>query len=479
MNKSDTAPCRYHQRNPGKWHCRDCDLALCGDCKPMADRLPDDVPCPLCRTPMADLDAGPPFWQHWREILRYGLERTVLIFIGVIGLVQLITPAGLTTLLAGLPVLILFLYYMAVIIDRSACGSISPPVMAELTDRTRIDARMEWVKAGLVYALALLAAGLIGSPLVLGMVVLLAAMAFPASVMAVTIDEQYRAAFDYRRLTTIARRLGMDYNLLAAATLAVAAIPVLVFYLPGLILPTFIHATLLTLVYGWAGLSLSHAIAGVLYQYRRKLEFGAGMDPIDRPLPPKPAVYEPVQALADARVQMAEDQLDHARVTIGEAMTRYPRNRELNRRFEELLAANGQISALKNHVERVLHRKVSDGDVTGAVDHWLHHRDSLEGWEPKISATRHRMAMELEKRGDPRTAVRLLLALPKMDPRYGRLPEACLDAARMLEEHFADHAKAEPLRKFVQTRYPGRAASWYEKYQLVDKNLQEHTKPIG
>ncbi len=473
MDKSDTPGCRYHQPEPGKWHCTHCNLALCKECKPMADHLPHDVPCPLCRAPMVDLDAGPPFWRHWHELLRYPIERTALIVIAASGLAQLLTPAGLPTLLAGVPVLALFLYYVAVVIDCSACGSISPPGTAELTDRTRIDARMQWVKTGFIYAGALLAAVLSGSPLVLAVVVLLAAMTFPASVMAVAIDEQFQAAFDYRRLTAIAKRLGMDYNLLAAVTLAVAALPALLLYLPGLLLPAFIHAALLTVLYAWACLSLAHAVGRVLFQYRRELEFAAGVDPIDRPLPPKPAVYEPALALADARVQMAEHRTDHARVTIGEALTRYSRNHDLNRCFEELLAAKGEVNELKNHVERVLHRKVTDGDAAGAVDHWLHHRDSLDGWEPRNSATRHRMALELEKRGEHRMAVRLLLALPRMDPRYGRLPEACLDAARMLEEHFADHTSAEPLRRFVQTRYPGRAATWFEKHRLDDRSLQE------
>ena len=473
MDKSDTAGCRYHQRKPGKWHCTHCELALCSDCKPLAERLPHDVPCPLCQTAMVDLDAGPPFWQDWREILRYPTERTALIVVGVSGLAQLVTPVGLPTLLVGLPVLALFLYYVAVVIDCSACGSINPPETVELTDRSRTGARMEWVKTGLIYAGALLAAGMSGSPLVLAVVLLLAAMALPASLMAVALDGKLKAAFDYARLTTIARRLGMDYNLLAAAAFIVAAAPALVFYLPGLLLPTIVHATLLTLVYGWGCLSLAHAVGRELYRYRRELEFAAGEDPIDRPLPPKPEVHEPVQVLADARVQMAEQRLDQARVTIGEALTRYPRNRELNRRFEKLLAAEGRITELKNHVERVLYRKISDGDVAGAVDHWQYHRDSLEGWEPRISATRHRMAMELEARGDYRTAVRLLLSLPKTDPRYGRLPEACLDAARMLEEHFADKAAAEPLRQFVQKRFPSRAATWFEKHQSSGLELQK------
>jgi len=422
---------------------------------------------------MIDLEAGTPFWHDWREILHYPIERTALVIVGLAGLVQLVTPAGLSTLLAGLPVLAIFLYYVAVIIDRSACGSNAAPDTADLADRSRIDARLEWVKTGFVYAGALLAAGMSGSPLILAVAILLAAMALPASLMAVAMDGKFKAAFDYPRLTTIARRLGMDYNLLAAAALVVGATPAVVFHLPGLLLPTFVHATLLTLVYGWACLSLAHAVGRELFRYRRELEFGAGEDPIDRPLPPKPAVHEPVQALADARVQMAEQRSDQARVTIGEALTRYPRNRELNRRFEKLLAAEGRITELKNHVERVLHRKVADGDVAGAVDHWQQHRDSLDGWEPRISATRHRMALELEARGDHRTAVRLLLSLPKTDPRYGRLPEACLDAARMLEEHFADQAAAEPLRQFVQQRFPARAATWFEKHEFSTPELQK------
>ena len=466
MNNPDRMQCRYHQRNPARWHCTACELPLCTDCKPLAEQLPHDVPCPLCRSSMADLEVGAPFWQNWQHLLHYPLTRTSLIFIGALALINLLVPAGLISLLAGLPLLVLYLYWCFVVFHITSCGHNEPPDLATLVDRNRIGPGMDFVKIGGVYAVAIFAGYMSGSILILGLVLLLASMAFAASVMAIAIDEDFSAGFNYRRLSEIARRLGSTYNGLAAVTLLVAAAPALVLFLPGLILPPFIHAALLTLVYAYGGLALAHTIGRVLYQHRRVLQFAAGVEKIDRPTPPKPAVFQPIQALADSRVQLAEGVNDRARVTIGEALTQYPRNRELNRRFEELLKNEGQIKELQNHIERVLRRMVADGDVSGAVDHWLHHRENVRGWLPRISGTRHRMSLELEARGHHRTAVRLLLTLPKTDRRYAKLPEACLEAARMLEEHFNDTASAEPLRQFVKNRYPDRAAEWFEQYEL-------------
>jgi hypothetical protein len=465
MQQSNSVPCRYHRRNPGRWHCRTCELELCVDCKPMADRLPDDVPCPLCQSAMVDLDAGPPFWRRWQSLLRHPAEPTAGAFVGALALVTLLLPGGLVGALLGLPLLAAFLYYAFVVFFTSACGQEEAPGIAQLLDRKHGNAQMDFLKIGLVYAIAIFAAWFIGSIPALAVVLLMASMAWPASVMAAAADEQFSAAFDYRRLTAIANRLGMTYNLLAASTLAVVAVPALLLYLPGLILPAFVHAALLVAAYGYLGLALARTIGSVLHQHRRELAFAGDVDPIDRPLPPKPAVHEPIQALADARVQIAEERTEQARRTIGEALTHYPGNNELNRRFEALLKGSGQINELKNHVERVLSRKVARGDAADAVDHWLQHRETLGDWLPRISATRHHMAMELEKRGDHRTAVRLLLSLPKNDPRYPKLPEACLEAARMLEQHFDDTQGAEPLRKFVVKRFPARAATWFEQQQ--------------
>ena len=466
MDNSDRARCRYHRRNPARWHCTACELSLCTDCKPLAQELPHDVPCPLCRASMADLDAGAPFWEQWRTLLHYPVERMVLILIGALALINLLLPAGPVTWLAGLPLLAVYLYWASTAFDATACGRDEAPDAETLTDRSRLQMRVAFTKVGLAYSLAIFTAWMSGSVLLLGIVVLLASMAFPASLMAAAIDEDVRAGFAYKRLSEIARRQESTYNLLAAATLIVATLPALVLYLPGLVLPGFLHAGLLTVFYTYGGLVLAHTIGRVLHQHRRELQFAAGVEKIDRPTPPKATVYEPVQALADARIQRAEGKNDQARMTIGEALTQYPRNRELNRRFEVLLKEGGQINELQNHVERVLRRMVADGNVAGAVDHWMLHRETLKDWLPRISKTRHHMAMELESRGHHRTAVRLLLTLPKTDRRYPKLPEACLEAARMLEEHFDDTDSAEPLRRFVRNRYPARAADWFEQHEL-------------
>lgn len=466
MSKSDTTGCRYHQRSPAKWHCTQCDLVLCSDCKPLADQQPDDVPCPLCDATMADVDAGPPFWHHWRDLLRYPLERTSLVLIVTLAVVQLATPSGLPTVLASLPLLAAYLYFAFSVFDRSACGIDQPPTFAALFKRERADTRLEAVLIGLAFAGVICAGALTGWPMVAWAVVLLAFLVLPASIMAFAVDERLQSAFDIQRLTSIIKRLGPGYGHLAAASLTAAVAPTLLLMLPSLILPNFIHVALLTLLYAWAGLVLARSIGSFLFRHRRELAFAAGVDPIDRSRPPAPGVYQPLKALADARVQAADGRLDQARLTIGEALTQYPRNGELNRRFEELLAASGKSNELKNHIERVLSRKVTDGDAAGAVEHWLRHREALGQWLPRISATRHHMALELESRGDYRTAVRLLLSLPKNDPRYRKLPEACLEAARMLEEHFDDRSSAEPLRKFVVKRFPARAATWFERHQM-------------
>lgn len=468
MDNSDRVrqACRYHPRSQARWHCGACDLDLCCDCKPLADQLPHDALCPLCRSTMADLDVGAPFWRGWQDLLRYPVERWSLILVGALALTNLLAPAGIITLLIGLPLLVLFLYWSSVVFNSSSCGDNNPPGPSELADKGRVDAGMDFIKIGLVYAVVIFAGYMSGSSLILAVMLVLASMAFPASVMAMAIDEDFSPAFDYRRLTAIAQRLGPTYNWLAAATLLIAAAPAVVLFLPGLLLPGFIHAGLLTLAYAYGGLVLAHGIGRVLYQHRRILRFAAGVEKIDRPSLPKPAVYDPIQALADARVQFAEGKSDQARVTIGEALTQYPRNTELNRRFETLLIQSGQTSELNNHIERVLRRMIADGNVTGAVDHWLAHRKTLNGWLPRMSNTRYRMALELESRGHYRTAVRLLLTLPKTDRRYAKLPEACLEAARMLEQHFNDTDSAKPLRQFVKNRYPERAAEWFEQYAL-------------
>lgn len=462
MTEGAAINCRYHSTTPARWRCRPCDLVLCTRCKPLAEQVPADVTCPLCSRVMADLGAGPPFWQAPYHHIRYLFQPAILIFIAALAVTGMIVPAGpllaVFTIAAFLPAS----WYFFQVLFTSSRGEPAPPGFGQLKSLEQIGMYREFLGLTATHALLTAIAVLAGPPPIAVLVMLLVAVTYPAMIMVTAIDEKLRPALDPERVFGLARRIGPPYLALAGTVLALFTIPWLLLLPVGWIAPDWLHRGLWLLLQGYGMFLAMHLIGHVLFQFRRQLEYHEGIPVIDRERPPQPAEYEPGIALTDARIQTGEGHLDKARWTVGEALTRYPDHPKLNDHFEQLLSSTEGELALRNHVERRILRLTRRGDSDQAVEIWDRHRDELRDWMPRSSAARHRMGRELFRSGHPRRALKFLLSLPDHDPRYDYLPEACMLIAEILEVAMDDAEGAEKWRTFVRQRFPGRADEWEE-----------------
>lgn len=469
MNTTDMERCRYHAGKRARWHCKACELALCETCKPMAELLPYDVVCPLCAEPMTDTQVGAMFWHDPRPALRYPLHPVILVLIGVLAVVSAIVPRGLPALLAAIPALAVFAIFAYVVFDQSSRGEEGLPGIREMLDEDRLTAFPDFAKTILIYALLPVLAWMSGSLLLFSLVLAATCLVFPAALMAVAIDERLNAAADPARIGRLINTLGTPYYILAGTTAVIAVAPFALVHPAGGLLPDPVHAGILTLLYGYLILLAFRLVGDVLFIFRRRLDFAAGIDRIDRPRKPRPEEYEPALALADARIQIGEGHARRARMTVGQALTHHSAHPGLNECFDELIHVTGSEAEFRNHIERRLRRLVSNGQPAAAAELWQNNRKHLGSWLPRIAETRHRLALELEQRGEQRVAIRLLLKLPSTDPRYVELPEACLEAARMLETHLGDSSQADKLRTWVINRFPDRAQQWHQDQKEVAK----------
>lgn len=467
MNGTKTERCRYHARNRPRWFCAACDLALCETCKPMAELLPFDVPCPLCASPMADTRVGTMFWQDPKSTLRYPLQPVTLALIPILALAGALVPPGVPALIAAVPALAVLVIFSYVVFDQSARGGKGFPGRRELLDGERFTAFPDFAKTLLIYALPPVLAWLSNSFLLFSLVLAATCLMVPAALMAVATDERFNAAVNPPRLGRLIKTLGTPYSILAGTTAIMAVAPAALLYPAGGLLPDPVHAGILILVYGYLAVLGFHLTGDILFRFRRQLDFAAGIHRMDRPRRPRPQEYEPALALADARIQIGEGRTRRARMTIGQALAHHSGHSELNECFDELIRVTGSKTEFRNHIERRLRRLVAHGQPGAAAELWLNNREHLEGWLPRIAETRHRMALELEQRGEYRVATRLLLKLPSTDPKYVELPEACLEAARMLETHLDDSAQADKLRTWVIRRFPDRAQQWHQDQQAA------------
>lgn len=438
----------------------------------MAELLPEDVPCPLCAEPMTDTEVGAMFWQDPKSALLYPLHPTVLVLIAILAALAAIFREGLPGLVAaGLTGAILVLLAYAVF-DQSSRGKEGLPGIGEMIDGQRWRAFPDFLKTVLLYAAVPFAAFLNESTLLAFVALSAASLLFPASLMAAAVDERWKAAIDPSRIGRLVKTLGHAYYILAATTFAIAVAPAAAMYPVAGMLPAPVHAAIMILVYGYLVVLAFRMVGDMLFRFRRRLQFHAGVDRIDRPRKPRPEEYEPALALADARIQIGEGQAKRARMTVGKALTHHPEHPGLNECFDELIRVTGSRTEFRNHLERRLRRLVANGETGAAADLWLNNRKHLDDRLPRFAETRHHMALELEKRGEHHVAIRLLLKLPSADPRYHELPEACLEAARMLETHLGDDGQAAKLRTWIINRFPERAERWYrERKQAVVQSV--------
>lgn len=470
MNGTETERCRYHARNRPRWFCASCELALCETCKPMAELLPFDVPCPLCASPMADTRVGTMFWQDPKATLLYPLHPVTLVLIGILAIAGALVPPGLPALIAAVPALIVFAIVSFSVFDQSARGGNRLPGIRGILDGDRFTAFPAFAKTLLIYALPPALAWFSNSILLFFLVLAATCLVLPAALMAVATDESFNAAVNPPRLGRLIKTLDKAYPMLAGTVAMMAVVPAALLYPAGGLLPDPVHAGILVLVYGYLVVLAFHLTGNMLFRFRRQLDFAAGIHRMDRPRRPRRKEYEPALALADARIQIGEGRTRRARMTIGQALTHHSSHAELNECFDELIRATASKSEFRNHIERRLRRLVANGQPGAAAELWLNNREHLEGWLPRIAETRHRMALELEQRGEYRVATRLLLKLPSTDPKYVELPEACLEAARMLENHLDDSTQADKLRTWVLRRFPERAQQWHQEQQAASQS---------
>ncbi|QKK02187.1 MAG: hypothetical protein HND55_05660 [Pseudomonadota bacterium] len=474
MTSPNTGRCRYHEDQPARWYCARCDLPLCGDCKPFAEQLPADPVCPLCRKPMDDTRLGTSLWRQPLPALAYATNYTAAATLALLTIMLALTPSGAAGLIAaGLAGLVL-VRYAYVIIDRSSRGHVRPPRPGQLIAPEDLPRTGPMLVVTAAAALTVVLAAMTGSIVLTLAVSVVAAGLLPLMVMSVFVTPTVSAGFDYRRVQQVVQAARRPCIVLSTAFVLFGLAPWWLMRLASPVLPLWLETGLLGLVYGYLSMLAARMIGLVLYQYRRQFDYQPALARVRQHDRPAPGVYEPAQALADADILTAEQREDRARLTISAALVRHGDHPGLNQRFDRMLLQAGNRKEFRNHIERRLHRLVTSGQAEAAAGLWIEHRQALGNWLPRVAETRHYMALALEQRGYHHIAVKLLLRLPRTSPKYAQLPEACLEAARLLEHNLGDPEQAHTLRRWVEERFPRRVERWQQQRQSTEP-LAGHT----
>jgi hypothetical protein len=458
MDGGHIANCRYHTDQTARWFCASCDLNLCSRCKPKAAKIPVDINCPLCGEPMHDLAIGKLFWTSPQDHLAYPLGPTMLIFIGALTLAGMLVPAGFALFVFFVVALVTSCWVGFHVFRASSQGQGEPPPVSALIDFKQFDAFKPFLGVALIL-FGLVAAGWWLVPILFApLLTILVAALLPASLMLASIDGELKTAFDFESLYQLGQRLGVAYIVLSVLVLFLMVTPAALLVPLSSVLPEWLHRGLLILLQSYAILLIFRYIGVALFQNQRSLGHDTKLAPGRRVVLPEPEEYEPDLAISTATIQHREGMNKEARWTLGQALTRYPNHPTLNDQFEQLLIADEDHKELTSHINRRLKKLSADRDKKETVDTWLRVKPALTDWLPTSSSERHWLGHALAEQGQEREGLRVLLSLPKDDPKYRRLPEACMSAADIMEKSLGDSAGAEKLRDFVRKKFPGRYA---------------------
>lgn len=463
MKHPNTSRCRRHAQSPARWYCNDCRLPLCTSCRPYAENLPVDVQCPLCLSTMNEVrpegeDAG-----AIRQPLRNALSLPGL---AITAFMALLASAGFTSLiglLLALPLSVVLLALMIALVQRAGEGRRGSLSVGRFMDIEQIEYCLRMLPLGLPFAAVVLLAATSGSTALLVAAGLIVAVVLPVSLMAAVSTDSPRAAVDPRLLWQVAGVTRAQYLPVAAGGVLVVAVCAAILHFGTASSPPLTAA--LTAAAALYALAASSRLGMIIRLHRRRLDYPAGVAPIDRRRPPEPSVYQPAMLAASAEILLHEKRNHDARLLLGQALTRFPDDPRLNEQFDRLVSSTAHPREFCSHLERRMQRLFSSGSAAAATAMWQRYSPQLDNWLPRVSETRYRLALELDEMGDHQTAFRLLIGLPPDDSRFHHTAEAWMEAARILEQKLDDPARAAELRKVVHQRYPAKARDWDQRWQ--------------
>lgn len=469
--------CRYHSQRSTHWYCESCRLPLCTACKPYAEQLPIEVDCPLCGQTMQErvADTDPP--DAIQTLIKNATSPPALVIAALAATSATLGFGSAGGFLMSLPVGAMVLYMMITLARRAGEGLPHPPTARELVEIDQVEYSLRLLTFGLPF-IALLVIAMAATSIALATLVwLVAATILPAALMTAIVFESPRAALDPASISHVVEVTKKQWSKLSllsiGAVLAGAGVSTLTGDGGAVVrgLMAFMACVL--------ALGLSSRLGMIARSHRRRLEYPAGVAPIDRPRRPEPSLYEPALLAADAEVLLQEKHLHEARQLLGKALTRYPDGPALNALFDRLVRETARPDEYCNHLERRMQRLIRDGQVAAATELWQRNSPGLDNWIPRLSETRYRLALELDELGDHQIACKLLLSLQAKDRKFGDIAEAWMEAARIMEESLDDPQRARELRKVVQQRFPERAQRWLSQRQPVKRPNSEKRQPVA
>lgn len=424
--------CHYHPRVPALWHCPRCVYNLCAGCSPKNERAKFAY-CPSCRVPVEALGTShlvQPFWERLPKFFSYPAKGPVLLFMLLLSApALLVSSLPLLTVLGFFVMFIIGLRYCHRVLYHTARGHLTPPPVRSGEGEFRHILVQQIGAFFVLFSLPGLVAGLLQSDALFWLLMMLATLLLPASVMLLAIEERFLSAINPLALIAAALQIGPSYLLLwlflmlfSAGSNQIAAIvaPGVDF---GITLFVYNFATL------YFSVAMFHLMGYVVFQYHEPLGFSIDRQVAVQASDPGSATLDPIQIL------ITEGRLDEALRELETRLRQNPGDLLLHERFNRLLMTIGDKARGAPHADLYIGRLIAAGQAGQALNVYRRSQATLGPIEIKDANDAIILARLAGERHEARLVLALLVRFEQRFPGHVLFPEAQLLAARMLCEH--------------------------------------------
>lgn len=441
-------PCQYHTRNNAAWHCQPCGQELCTVCIPGGEEnfKRGHPRCPLCVTPLTYLGDGQqkePFWRISTRFFRYAASPTLLIMAVLAG------ALSSTLFLFGLFFNVVLVRYGLMVIERLSHGDWQHP---EIGDAISGDLTLFFKQIGVLIVMFAVPMALIAFiPIVGYMLLFLALLGVPASIMTLAMTESATSALNPAYWLRLMWTIGWPYLVLWLAWTSVSSAP----SFASAMIANGAATSALNFIGGFLGFYcgvVGFAMMGyLLYEHADKLDIGSS-GPRGKDLPADE--FSRREALGSSHIYAQLGRIDEAKKVINDALNAAPAEISLNERKFMLLKLQPQSERFVSFSADYLRLLCTNQKTEMAVSAYLDICQSNPQFIPAEPDTRMQLAQGLAARQKWREAKLLLVNLHSQHPGYAGLGEAYVLLARVYLESTNNSDNAGKILGFLRKNFP-------------------------
>jgi len=456
--------CKYHQQTPARWHCGKCYINYCSSC--INDLNHDNPPdCAICGHPLQDkgLEALiPPFWNKIPLFFKLVFAKPVLILMVLLILCGYILPAipvvgGLFTVII-LP--LIFLKYAYLLLQKVAFGELQAPTLTQIMQEDEYQIIFKQI-----FVLALLFAPLDAladiSPLIMYTYYLFALFLIPATIMVLSMEDNFFRSINPLILLTFIKRIGFSYLGLYLLLIIISGGPGIIF---EMLISSFYQngntsgdGYLIIAIFAMLQMYFTLVIFAVMgyfllkYHHRLGYEIEVNMDNFIGGFKKPPAIHP---LLKDIEVLIRENKHSKALEVLRGRLMDNLNDIEIRNRYHKLLLVNNETERLINHGDDLINLLLSSKEANKAVTIYQDCINIKEDFSPTNVENYLPLAEIMMRLGLFRWVVKLLNGFHHSFPQHCDTPDLYFLLAKALSDGLKQDKAAIQVLHYILKKYP-------------------------